>query len=60
MPRSLTFNSGDPERTFTAFDDSVDNDDESVKLTFGTMPDDRVSTGTREEATVRGSDDDPH
>ena len=37
----------------------MDDDDESVKLTFGTLPD-RVSEGTQAETTVSiGDDDDP-
>ena len=37
---SVTFNSGDTEKsiTFAATDDSVDDDDESVLLGFGTLP----------------------
>ena len=37
---SVTFNSGDTEKsiTFTATDDSVDDDGESVLLGFGTLP----------------------
>ena len=38
----------------------MDDDDESVKLTFGTLPD-RVSEGTQDETTVSiGDDDDPY
>ena len=38
VPASVTFNSGDTEKsfTFTATADTVDDDGESVKLTFGT------------------------
>ena len=38
---SVTFNSGDTEKsiTFAATDDSVDDDDESVLLGFGTLTD---------------------
>ena len=45
LPTSVTFNAGDTSKsfTFTATHDTVDDDDESVKLTFGTMPDERVS-----------------
>ena len=40
VPTSVTFNSGDTEKTFdfTATQDTVDDDGESVKLTFGTLP----------------------
>ena len=58
-PTSVTFNSGDTEKsiTFTATDDSVDDDDESVLLGFGTLPT-GVSAGTPSEATVNITDDD--
>ena len=59
MPSSLTFNSGDIEKsiTFMATDDTVDDDGEKVKLAFGTLPT-RVSAGTNSEATVSITDDD--
>ena len=59
VPTSLTFNSGDTEKsfTFTAAQDTVDDDGESVKLAFGTLPT-RVSDGTNSEATVTITDDD--
>ena len=38
--------------------DLIDDDNESVKLGFGTMPDPRVSAGTEAEATVTITDDD--
>ena len=50
----LTFPSGsDADRTFTvtAFDDTVD-DDETVELTFGDMPDTRVTASGNTTATV--------
>ena len=62
VPASLTFNTGETSKTFTfsATQDDVDDDDESVKLTFGTLPD-RVSEGTQDETTVSiGDDDDPY
>ena len=62
VPASVTFNTGETSKTFTftAAQDDVDDDDESVKLTFGTLPD-RVSEGTEAETTVSiGDDDDPH
>ena len=60
IPASVTFNAGETSKslTFTATHDTVDDDDESVKLEFGTMPDARVSPGTRDEATVNITDDD--
>ena len=38
--------------------DLIDDDGESVKLGFGTMPDARVSAGTTKDATVSITDDD--
>ena len=56
---SVTFNSGDTEKsiTFAATDDSVDDDDESVLLSFGTLPT-GVSAGSPATATVNITDDD--
>ena len=57
---SVTFNSGDTEKsiTFAATDDSVDDDDESVLLSFGTLPA-GVSLGQPTAmATVNITDDD--
>ena len=53
VPENVTFNSGDTEKsfTFTATADSVDDDGESVKLAFGTLPT-AVSEGTANEAVV--------
>ena len=59
VPANVTFNSGDTEKTFSfsATDDTVDDDDESVKLGFGTLPS-RVSEGSTDETTVNITDDD--
>ncbi|MCY3959972.1 MAG: fibronectin type III domain-containing protein [Chloroflexi bacterium] len=59
VPTEVTFNSGETEQTFmlSATDDTVDDDGESVKLTFGNLPA-RVSAGARSAATVTISDDD--
>ena len=59
VPASVTFNTGETSKAFTfrAAQDDVDDDDESVKLTFGTLPD-RVSEGTQGETTVSIRDDD--
>ena len=59
VPTSVTFNSGDTEKsiTFQATDDTADDDGESVKLTFGTLPT-GVSAGSTEEAVVSITDDD--
>ena len=59
VPTSVTFNSGDTEKTFSfaAASDSVDDDGESVKLTFGTLPT-GVTAGTTNESVVSITDDD--
>ena len=59
VPASMVFNSGDTEKSFTfsATADTVDDDDERVKLTFGTLPT-GVSEGTTKEAVVSINDDD--
>ena len=59
VPQSLTFNSGDTEKTivFSAAHDEEDDDDESVKLTFDTLPA-GVSAGSITEAVVSIIDDD--
>ena len=58
-PASVTFNSGDTEREFTltATSDSDNDDGESVKLTFGTLPN-GVAEGTTKETIVSITDDD--
>ena len=59
VPASLTFNSGDTSKTFTfeATDDTLDDDGESVKLAFGTLPA-GVTSGATAESTVAITDDD--
>ena len=59
MPANVTFNSGNTEKTFTftAAHDTVDDDGESVKLTFGDLPT-RVTKGTTGESAVSITDDD--
>ena len=59
VPTSVTFNSGDTEKTFdfTATQDTVDDDGESVKLTFGSLPT-GVTEGTTKETVVSITDDD--
>ena len=59
VPTSVTFNSTDTEKTFSfaAASDSVDDDGESVKLTFGTLPT-GVTEGTTKESVVSITDDD--
>ena len=60
VPASITFNAGDTEVdiNFTATSDSVDDDGESVKLTFGNTLPTGVSAGSTDEAVVTITDDD--
>ena len=59
VPGSLTFNAGETVKTITfmAEDDDIDDDDEKVVLSFGTLPD-RVSAPGTATATVAITDDD--
>ena len=59
VPQNVTFESGDTEKsfTFTATYDTVDDDDEEVLITFGTLPT-GVSAGTVKETVVSITDDD--
>ena len=59
VPADVTFNAGDTSKsfTFTATQDNVDDDGESVKLAFDTPPT-RVSVGTTATTTVSIDDDD--
>ena len=59
VPEEVTFNSGQTSRIFTfqADEDTVDDDDESVKLRFGTLPP-QVGAGSTSETTVSIIDDD--
>ena len=60
VPQNVTFDSGESSKsfTFTAETDTVDDDGESVKLSFGASLPDGVSAGTTDEATVTITDDD--
>ena len=63
VPSSVTFGEGDTSKTitFAATDDTEDDDDESVLLSFGSVLPDKVSEGSPNEATVNiADDDDPH
>ena len=53
VPESVTFNTGETSKTFdfAATDDTISDTGESVKLTFGALPD-RVTEGTPAETTV--------
>ena len=57
---SLTFDAGNTgmSLTFVAKPDRIDDDGESLKLTFGTMPDARVTAGTTAETVITITDDD--
>ena len=59
VPANVEFNSGDTEKTFNfeAIDDSTDDDGESVRVSFGTLPD-QVSAGTHSGTTISITDDD--
>ena len=59
VPANVTFNSGETSQTFsfTAVDDTDDDDGESVRLGFGTLPT-GVSAGTASTATVSITDND--
>ena len=59
VPVSLTFGATDTSKSFTvaATQDTVDDDGESVKLAFGTLPA-QVTGGTADEAVVSITDDD--
>ena len=60
VPASVTFNSGDTSQTitFTATSDSVDDDDESVTVGFGSSLPAGVTPGTPNETAVSITDDD--
>ena len=57
-PGNLIFNAGETVKTitFTATDDDIDDNNEKVVLSFGTLTDDRVRKGS--SATVTIADDD--
>ncbi len=59
-PSSVTFHAGETSKTlsFRATQDTLDDDDERVKLALGTMPDVWVTAGARTESTVAIEDDD--
>ena len=59
VPASVMFASGDTEQTFTftATSDTADDDEDKVKLSFGTLPT-GVTAGTTAETTVSITDDD--
>ena len=58
-PTSVTFNSGETTKTisFSSTEDTIDDDDEKVRLAFGTFPP-GVSAGSTRTTTVSIDDDD--
>ena len=60
-PQTVVFNSGDTEKTFTfsATNDTENDDGERVRLNFGTLPP-RVSSTSPSQAVVSITDDDDH
>ena len=62
VPDSVTFNAGGPTEmtfTFTATQDTVDDEGESVLLGFGSDLSGGVRAGTPDETTLTITDDDP-
>ena len=59
VPERITFTNGETEKTFevVALDDDIDDDDESITLSFGTLPD-NVEAGSPATATVSLTDND--
>ncbi len=59
VPASVTFGRGEMEKFFDviAVDDDLDDDDESIAVGFGTLPD-RVIPGNPAEAVIHIEDDD--
>ena len=59
VPQTIVFNSGDTEKTlsFSATDDTENDDGERVRLTFGALPA-RVSSASPSQAVVSITDDD--
>ena len=60
VPSSVTFDAGEMSKSFSfsATQDTVDDDDESVQLGFGSLPDARVSAGSPGATTINITDDD--
>ena len=60
VPANVTFNAGDTEVdiSFSAASDNVDDDGESVKLSFGSSLPTGVTKGSTDEAVVSITDDD--
>ena len=58
VPESITFNRGETEKTFEimAIDDDIDDDGETIALTFGTLPH-RVNAGSQSTITISDNDE---
>ena len=61
MPQNVTFDSGDTSKTFTftAAHDTVDDDGESVRLSFGATLPTGVTAGTPATSAVTITDTTP-
>ena len=59
VPSSVVFNSGDLEQTLTVttVNDTGDDDDERINLTFGTLPT-AVTAGSPSETSIHSTDED--
>ena len=60
VPSSVTFRSGDTEQMFTVttVNDTVDDDDERIELSFGTPLPEAVTTGSFGATSIQITDDD--
>ncbi|MDE0370133.1 MAG: fibronectin type III domain-containing protein [bacterium] len=61
VPESLTFGADDTSKsfTFTATDDSLDDDGESVRLSFGTLPSGVTAATSETTVVITDNDDTP-
>ena len=59
VPENVTFNAGETEKTFTftAIDDDIDDDNEKVVFSFGTLTDNRVNKGGQATVTIDDNDE---
>ena len=60
VPARVVFNSGDTEQTFTVttVNDTVDDDDERIELSFGTPLPEAVTRGSVDATSIQITDDD--
>ena len=61
VPESVTFAAGETQQSFTltALDDALDEGDESVALSFGTLPAEATAGSVSAATVALGDDDDP-